>query len=240
MNNNNNNEYINNDTHNDINELIINTNESNSFIPSLDNFNDMGFDTMKFGVNNMNHCYNSSINMKMNLRKNKIRRIPQNHHSNSSKNIIQQLDKMLLKTLQRKKSNAYKLDYSLSNNQNIDIIDNKIENVHKGYYSDNNYKYNRNIIKNDIDDNEDINYYLNNTTNTTNPNYTNNYYNLLNNFEINNFYGSNSCNTFLNKKKEYDNYTKLGSKSSLNSKSSKIKMLKINQIKEVNQLLFNN
>jgi len=239
MNYNNNNEYINYEPHNDINDLIINTNESNSFIPSLDNFNDIGFEEMKFDVNNMKHFYNSDNSMKIKLNKNQIRRIPQNRHSNSSKNIIQQLDKMLLKTLQRKKSNAYKLDYGLSNNKNIDIIDNKIENVHKGYYSDNNNKNNRNIIKNNIDDLTEIDYYLNNTTNTTNPNYTNNYYNLLNNYEINNFYGNNSYNTFLNKKNKYDNYNQFGSKSSLNSKSSKIKILKINQIKEVNQLLNN-
>ena len=239
MNYNNNNEYINNDIHNDINDLIINTNESNSFIPPLVNFNDMGFDKMKFDVNTMKHFYNSENNMKMNLKQNQNRRVPQNLHSNSSKNIIQKLDKMLLKTLQRKKNNAYKLDYNLNNNQNIDIIDNKIENAHKGYYSDNNNKNKSNIIKNDIGNITDINYYLNKATNTTNPNYTNNYYNLLNNFEINNFYSSNSCNTFLNEKNEYDNYTKLGSKSTLNSKSSKIKMLKINQIKEVNQLLNN-
>ena len=228
--NNNNNEYINNNNHNDINELIINTNESNSFIPSLDNFSNTTFEQMRFDVNNMKHFYNSDKNLKKNLKQNQIKRIPQHHHSNSNKNIIQKLDKMLLKTLQRKKNNAYKLDYSLSNNLNNDINDNKIENMHKGYYSDNNNKI---IIKNDIGNNTDINYFINNTTNTINPKYTNNYYNLLNNFEINNFYGSNSYNTFLRKNNEYDNYTQLG------SKSSKIKMLKINQIKEVNQLLNN-
>ena len=155
----NNNEYINNNTHNDINDLIINTNESNSFIPSTDNFNDMAFDQMKFDVNNMKHFYNSDKSMKIKLKQNQIRKIPRNHHSNSSKNIIRPLDKMLLKTLQRKKNNAYKLDYSLSNNKNFDIIDNKIENVHKGYYSDNNNKNNKNIIKNNIDDIADINCY---------------------------------------------------------------------------------
>ena len=85
------------------------------------------FEEKKFDANNMKHFYNSDKNIKQN----QIRRIPHNHHSNSSKNIIHKLDKVLVKALQRKKNNVYKLDYNLSNNLNADLQDYKIENVIK-------------------------------------------------------------------------------------------------------------
>ena len=224
MNYNNFNDYINKNTLNDVNDLIINKNKNNYFSPLLDNFNREAFEQRNFNINRMKHYSKVNKNMKKNLKQNQIKTIPKHQHSNSSKIFIQNIDK-ILKTHQKKKYNTNKLDYKLSNNMNDNIIINKLENRYKRYHSFNNN--NKNIIQNDNSNITDNNYYKN-TTNTTKENYANNYYNLLN-------------NNFFDKNPEYDNYTLMMTRSSsLNPKTSKIKMLKIKQIQEVNQILNNN
>ena len=218
-----NNDYINNNTHNDVNDLVINTNENKPFSPSLDNFNRAAFEQKKFDIKKMKKFSNANKNMKMNLKQNQIKIITKNHHSNSNKSINQKKDK-IWKSLQKKKNNTNILDYKLNNNLNNDIIEYKFDNKYKRYYSYNNNH--RNIIKNDSDNITDINYYTN-STNSTNPNYGNRYYDVLN-------------NNIFNENEEYDNYTlMIPRSSSLNSKISKIKMLKMKHLNKVNQFLSN-
>ena len=251
-----------NNIRNDINsQYISDYNNKNDNIDNnnndilLDNFSHIPFNENlelnphfdKRNINNIKKGSKVDNNLVKNLQHNKIKMIPNNPNAKKNKNIIQKLDEILKKNEKRKKMNLIRRNQSYTNNlnKNKNIEDNSnnksfgiIENIHKGYYSDNNINIKK--MKNNFNITNE-NHYLNNTTKTTSNN-SNNNFNMTNNYEINSFYtGNNSKVTSYAKLNDEDNSSIQidPDGSPFNLKSSKIKMLKLNQIKEVNQLLEN-
>ena len=257
--NNNNNSQINN------NKYYINNNENvnikkNYFFNPLNNINQFDYKGNMESSPNLDISkikgnkrftkinYNSKSNMKK-----RHSMIPNSHKVNSTKNIINQLDQVILENRKRKKFNITKINNSFDNflniNKNNDINYSNSsfgnsENNYKGYYSDNNKndgRINNNTLHsyNNLTDFNQNNNYTNNTNN--NSNYSGVNYNLLNNYELNSFYTGNTpkINTYKKFINDSDKSAQIQDKSQINSKFSKIKMLKMNQLNEVNHLLEN-
>ena len=267
--NNKNNNYNNNNKSQIINnKYYINNNENvnikkNYFFNPLNNINQFDYkgniesspNLVINKIKDIKRFTKINDNSKSNIKK-KHNMIPNSHKANSTKNIINQLDQVILKNRKRKKFDITKINNSFDNFLNINKNNDtnysnssfgNSENNYKGYYSDNNKndtRINNNVLHsyNNLTDFNQNNNYTNNTNNSNNnSNYSGANHSLLNNYELNSFYTGNTpkINTYKKFINDSDKCTQTQDKSLHNSKFSKIKMLKMNQMKEVNHLLEN-